>query len=419
MNRTTDSTIDKVDLTVGDARIQGSCDSAFAELRDEFINNFASRAELGASLCLSVAGTIRVDLWGGFADAARVVPWQPDTVSVVFSCTKGATALCAQLQIDRGLLDLHAPVGRYWPEFGRGAKAQTTVAMLLNHSAGVPALREPVKPGGYYDWEYMIERLAAEEPFWEPGTRNGYHMMTFGWTVGELVRRTSGKSLGDFFRDEIAAPLGIDFWIGLPEDIEPRVAPMIAFRPAKDAPRGDFTRALVADPASIPALALLNSGGHKTDSRAAHAAQIGAGGGITNGRGLAGMYRPLANQGIAAGTRFIGNDTILRMGQVSVATLRDATLQIPTRFGLGFMKSMDNRHEPAGNTDSAILGEKAFGHVGAGGSIGFADPEHELAFGYSMNRMGPGILLNERGQALVDAAYRSLGCTGNAGGVWA
>ena len=266
----------------------------------------------------------------------------------------------------------------------------------------------------------MITRLENEEPFWEPGTRNGYHMISFGWLVGELVRRASGKSLGTFFREEIALLLGLDFWIGLPEAIEPRVSRMIAFRPDKAAPMSDFTTAIIADRASIQALALLNSGGHTTDSRAAHAAEIGGGGGITNACGLAGMYRPLANRGLDNNGRpFIGNDTITRAAQASMATQRDATLLIPTRFSLGFMKSMDNRARPAGNQDSVILGEKAFGHVGAGGSIGFADPECHLAFGYAMNRMGAGILLNERGQSLVDATYRALGYAGNGGGVWA
>lgn len=407
-----------IDRTIDGVRIHGSCDPAFAGVLDEFANNFSSRDEVGASLSLSIDGATKVDLWGGFSDAQRSIPWQQDTVSVVFSCTKGATALCAQLLIDRGLLDLQAPVTRYWPQFGQAGKDKVTVLMMLNHSVGLPAFREPIKKGGYYDWDYMVERLEQEAPFWEPGTRNGYHMISFGWVVGELVRRASGKSLGTFFQDEIAQPLGIDFWIGLPEAIEPRVSKMIPFVPPKDAPRSDFVLAFMADQNSIPALAFFNSGGLSTDSREAHAAEIGGGGGITNARGLAGMYRPLANAGMHNGKQFIGNDTITRMSQVSMATQRDATLQMPTRFGLGFMKSMDNRARPPGNTDSVILGEKAFGHVGAGGSIGFADPECRLAFGYSMNRMGPGILLNERGQSLVDATYLALGYQGNGGGVW-
>ena len=398
--------------------IQGELDRAFSPLLDAFIENFRSRNELGASLCVSVGRQVVLDIWGGHTDADRTRTWASDTMSVVFSCTKAATALCAHLLIERGALELHAPVSRYWPEFARNGKDHVTVAMMLNHTAGVPALRETIKPGGYYDWDYMVERLAAEEPFWEPGTRNGYHMMTFGWTVGELVRRASGKSLGQFFQDEIATPLGIEFWIGLPEQHEARTARMVAWRPKRGEPTTEFTRMLLADPQSLQARAFMNSGGHTADSRAAHAAELGAGGGITHARGLEGMYRPLANRGRNKEGRFIDPQTIARMAQVAVATPRDATLLIGTRFGLGFMKSMDNRHLGAPEMDSVILGERAFGHVGAGGSIGFADPECELSFGYTMNRMGAGILLNPRGQALVDEAYRMLGYRSNAPGVW-
>jgi len=245
--------------------------------------------------------------------------------------------------------------------------------------------------------------LAAEPPFWEPGTRNGYHMLNFGWTVGELVRRASGRSLGTYFAEEIAGPLGIDFWIGLPESVEPRVAPIIPHVRRKGDPLNDFAVALLSDPTSIPALAIANTAGFRPNSRACHAAELGGGGGVTNGRGLAGLYAPLASGG---GSLFSTSD-VDRMRRVSVATNRDATLLIPTRFGLGFMVSMDNRH--VANADSVLLGEHAFGHVGAGGSIGFADPVAGLAFGYAMNRQGPGILLNERGQSLVDAAYACAG----------
>ncbi len=410
------------DTTLDDIRIQGQLDRAYAPVVDAFIENFRTREEVGAALCVSVGRQVVVDIWGGFADAERTRQWNADTIAVVFSCTKAATALCAHVLIERGLLELHAPVARYWPEFARNGKEHVTVAMMLNHTAGVPAFREPIKAGGFYDWDYVVERLGDEAPFWEPGTRNGYHMMTFGWTVGELVRRASGKSLGTFFRDEVAGRLGLDFWIGLPEALEPRVAAMVPWRPKRGEPASEFTRALQADWKSLQGLALLNSGGHNAGSREAHAAELGGGGGITNARGLEGMYRPLANRGRMEGGTFLQPTTIARMSQVSVATPRDATLLIATRFGLGFMKSMDNRHlqldgGPQG-IDSALLGEKAFGHVGAGGSIGFADPECELAFGYVMNRMGAGILLNPRGQALVDETYRMLGYRTNAPGVW-
>mgnify|MGYP005849939653 CR=1 FL=1 len=397
--------------------VEGRIDTAFRSVTDAFVANFEARGEVGASLALSVAEETVVDLWGGHADAGGERPWEEDTVSLVFSVTKAATALCAHLLIERGQLDLHAKVTDYWPEFGQAGKEDVSVAMMLDHSVGLPAFREKVKPGGLYDWDYMIGLLERQEPFWEPGTRNGYHMVSFGWTVGELVRRVSGKSLGAFFRDEFATPLGLDFWIGLPEEIEPRVAPMIPYVPGPDAPMTEFTLALLNEPESISALSLLNMGNHDLaapDSREAHAAEIGGGGGIGNARALAKLFTPLAN----GGGDYFSPDSLTRMSQVSQATRRDATLLIPSRFALGFMKSMDNRHRPFGNIESCILGERAFGHVGAGGSLGFADPDCELAFGYTMNRMGAGLLLNERGQAVVDAAYRALGYRTDAPGVW-
>jgi CubicO group peptidase (beta-lactamase class C family) len=317
----------------------------------------------------------------------------------------------------RGKLDIDAPVAEYWPEFARKGKEHATVRMMLDHSVGLPAFKTPLRPGGCTDWDYMVEMLADEEPFWNPGTRSGYHMINFGWTVGELVRRASGQSLGAFFRDEIAMPLGVEFWIGTPEEVEPRVAPMMMHAPKPGDPIGEFMMKIMTDPRSTQALSLLNTGGFDPNSRACHAAEIGGGGGISNARGLAGIYAPLACGGEPRRTWSTGSSR--RMGEVSVATNEDATLLIPTRFALGFMKSMDNRRRPRGDRDSAILSSAAFGHVGAGGSIGFADPEQGMSFGYSMNRMGASILLNERGQSLVDAAYRALGFKSNESGVWA
>jgi CubicO group peptidase (beta-lactamase class C family) len=399
--------------------LEGTCDPRFIALADELERNFRDRGEIGASLCVHHEGRPVVDLWGGLAIPHEHVPWTRDTVSIVFSCTKGATALCAHVLASRGQLDIEAPVAQYWPEFARHGKENATVRMMLDHSVGLPACREPVKAGGCYDWDYMTGLLAEQEPFWKPGVRNGYHMVNFGWTVGEIVRRVSGRSLGTFFREEIAGPLGIDFWIGMPEAHEPRVAPVIPFVPSSGDTLGEFVLALLSDPQSIQALSLLNVGGFDPNSRAAHAAEVGGGGGISNARGLAGMYAPLANGGSLDGVTLIDAKQLARMGEVSMATHEDATLLIPTRFALGFMKSMDNRRRARGDRDSAILSSAAFGHVGAGGSIGFADPQEGLAFGYSMNRMGNGIMLNERGQSLVDATYRALGYASNEGGVWA
>jgi CubicO group peptidase (beta-lactamase class C family) len=409
--------VDKIEQKVANGTVSGRCDARFKGVADEFIRNFDERDEVGASVCVRVDGETLVDLWGGVAEGDR--PWQEDTIGIVFSCTKGATALCAHMLVSRGELEIDAPVARYWPEFARKGKEDATVKMMLDHSVGLPALRTPVKPGGCYDFDYMCELLADEEPFWKPGIRNGYHMINFGWTVGELVRRVSGRSLGTFFREEVCEPLGIEFWIGMPEEHESRVAPVIPWLPQAGAEFGPFQQALIGDPESIQALSLMNTGGFNPNSREAHAAEIGGAGGLSNARGLAGMYAPLSCGGSLGDVTLVDADTLSRMGEISAATNEDATLLIPSRFALGFMKSMDNRRRASGDRDSAVIGSKAFGHVGAGGSIGFADPDAAMSFGYSMNRMGQGILLNERGQSVVDAAYRALGYRSNESGVWA
>ncbi len=393
--------------------LHGTYDPKFRPVVDAFVENFEKHDEVGANVAITLEGRTVVDLWGGRKERGGA-PWEKDTVSIVFSCTKGATSLCAHMLADRGKLDLDAKVADYWPEYAKNGKEETLVSMMLDHSAGQPHLRTRLKDGAYYDYDYMVKLIEEEEPFWKPGTRNGYHGVTLAWTVGELVHRASGRRMGRFFAEEVAKPLGIDFWIGTPEEIEPRIAPMIFAEPDPAAANSKFTQALLTDPSSPAHLFLLNNGNANFNSRECHAAEIGSGNGISNGRGLAGMYAPLAN----GGGNLVGPDTLARMGRVAMATHEDATLLIPSRFALGFMKSMDNRALKNEPNSSCIMSEAAFGHVGMGGSIGFADPEARMSFGYNMNRMGAGILLNNRGQALVDAAYRSLGYRSNASGVW-
>ena len=406
--------------TPSGGRIEGFCDPRFANVLEEFQRNFAERGEIGASVCLTLNGEPLVDLWGGVVNRDGK-PWQRDTVSIVFSATKGATALCAHVLVAQGKLDLDAPVAEYWPEYAANGKESTTVRMFLDHSSPSPVLRTRLKEGEIYDWDRMVELLAQEEGFWRPGTVHGYHALTIGWTVGEVVRRISGQSLGTFFQSAVAQPLGIDFWIGAPEEVEPRVAPMI-FNVPNDDQLMPFAREALRDKTSIPGLFLFNSGDFLAggaNTRAGHAAELGGANGITNARGLAGMYAPLACGGSLNGVKLVDPDGVVRMGRVSSASHYDQTLCAPTRFALGYMKSMDNRALGLPGPASCLLGEPAFGHVGAGGSIGFADPEASLSFGYTMNNMGLGLLLNERGQSLVDAAYRSLGYRSNAGGAWA
>lgn len=406
-----------VSLTTSRGLVEGACDARFAGVRDAFVENFEARGEVGASVAITVEGRTVVDLWGG----RRVEDgpaWERDTIGIVFSCTKGASALCAHMAADRGQLDLDAPVTRYWPEFGQAGKDGALVSMMLDHSVGLPSVREKLKEGAFYDYDYMVGMLERETPFWKPGTRNGYHGITSAWTVGEMVRRSTGKRMGLFLRDEVTGPLGVDFWMGLPEEHEPRVAPMIPAPLDDQALASRIARAIADDPQGPSALFMTNMGGFSANARAARAAEIGSATGVSNGRGLAGLYAPLANGGALNGVRLVGTDTLARMGRVSVATHEDATLMIPTRFSLGYMKSMDNRALDNTLGCSAILSEAAFGHVGAGGSIGFADPDCSMSFGYTMNRMGQGILLNDRGQSLVDAAYLAVGYRTNAGGAW-
>src|SRR6266702_2432576 len=299
---------------VNSGEVAGFYDSQFERVAGEFVRNFQERGEVGASVCIQVEGETFVDLWGGSADPASNKPWVEDTIALVWSATKGATALCAHMLADRGLLDLDAPVVRYWPEFGQAGKEAIPVKMLLNHQSGLAAIREPLPPGAFNNWELMVKALEQEEPWWKPGSMHGYHGFTFGWLVGEVVRRVSGKSLGTFFREEVAEPLHLDFWIGLPEELERRVAFMIpADPPDSNAPVSPMFAAMV-DPTSLQTLVMFNGGGHMlpgTDGalgfnlRAAHAAEIGAAGGISNARGLAGMYAPLANGGSLKGVNLV------------------------------------------------------------------------------------------------------------------
>lgn len=397
--------------------VEGSCDPRFEAVSKTFIENFEKRDEIGASVSITLDGIKVVDLWGGRKSPGGD-PWQEDTVCTVFSSTKGAMALCAHLLADRGVLDLDAPVTDYWPEFAAGGKEGTLVSMTLDHSAGVPHLREPVRLGGFYDYDYMVERVADEPAFWPPGTRIGYHGFTMAWTVGEVIHRAAKERLGAFFQEEIAGPLGLEFWIGLPAAFESRVAPMIPAEPDEPWMATRFIQAALNEPESTTFYFMRDFPLLDVNTRECHAAEVGSANGIANGRALAGLYAPLANGGTLDGTHLVGTDTLARMVRVSMASHDDATLLMPTRFGLGFMRSMDNRRVAATVNSSLLIGESAFGHVGAGGSVGFADPDCQMSFGYTMNRMGTGLLMNERGQSLIDAAYAALGYRSDASGAW-
>lgn len=388
------------------------CADEFAEVRDEFERNFAERGEVGASVCVTVDGETVVDLWGGEG-------WERDTIGVVWSCTKGAVALCAHMLAARGVLDFDAPVAQYWPEFAKNGKHGVTVRMALNHQAGVAALPDVVPEFALCDWELVTTTLAEMEPLWQPGSTHGYHALVFGHLIGEIIRRVDGRTVGTFFREEVAEPLGLDFWIGLPESEEERVMPNISADPPTSVESlPAFFMAAMTDPSSVAWKVVMHSGGvlapDAMNNRTCHAAEMPAFNGITNARGLAGMYRPLA----LGGGDLVPPSQIAAMSRVTSAVARDATMFVPTRWSNGFMKANDNRWLPPGENDSVLLSDDAFGHLGAGGSLGFADPGARLSFGYTMSKQGGGTGLEDRGQALVDAVYRALGYTQPDGGIW-
>ena len=385
--------------------IEGSADPRFAAVRDVFRENFVSGGEVGAAVTVCVDGRTVVDLWGGYANKRTHAPWTADTLTMIFSGTKAATALCAHVLASRGRLDLDAPVCRYWPEFAAAGKDRITVRMLLNHQSGLPAIARNLPPDAIFDWAALTTALAEQPPYWEPGTAHGYHALTFGWLVGEVVRRVSGHTVGTFFREEIACPLGLDFWIGLPEAHESRVAFVRLPPPQRKA---SPLLAAMLDRDSLTSRAFLNPRGMmmpgQANSRRVREAEVPAGNGMCTARALAGMYAPLATGG-RAGSRELVSPSLLAQLATAESDGRDRILAITTRFTAGFIKTTDN-----GPDDSIRLGPnpEAFGHPGAGGCLGFADPVAKVAFGYVMNQMGPGLLVNARGQGLVDAVYKGL-----------
>jgi len=375
---------------------QGFCDPRFAGVREVFAHSFAERLETGASVSVAVDGRTVVDLWGGFSDAAGRRPWQRDTIVNVYSTTKGLTALCAHLLAERGAIDLDAPVARTWPEFAQAGKEGVLVRHLLCHQAGLPGLRRDLSVEDLYDWEKTTISLAAEAPWWEPGTSHGYHALTFGHLVGEVVRRASGRRLGRFFRDEVAAPLGADLHIGLAPEHDARVAELVP--PPVDP---GFRALLASDPHSLLARALANPAAdpRQTATRAWRGAEIPAANGHGNARSLARVYAALACGGSLDGIALCRAETLERASTVA-ASGPDRILQIPMHWGLGYVV----------NAAKTIYGPnpRSYGHTGFGGSFGFADPDARVAVGYAMNRMAATLVGEPRGAALIRAVYEAL-----------
>lgn len=381
-------------------------------VREAFAANFAAGREAGAAFSAYHRGAKVVDLWGGVADRTIGRPWEEDSVVLVFSTTKGFTAMCAHHLVDAGALDVEAPVVEYWPEFGAAGKEHVTVAQLLSHQAGLFDVDTPLTLAEALAWEPVVTALAAQAPLWEPGTQHGYHATTYGWLVGEVVRRVSGRSLGTYFADEIAGPLGASAWIGLPESVEPRVARLISFAETMaeqaTAAGGDpeAAKAAVAQfmgPGTLLGRALNAPSGVFADpevwsSRAVRAAEIPAANGVADARSVARVYA--ATLGEVDGVRTVSAAQLAAATTPRTSGPNVVLMGIDIQFGLGFMLP---------GSLLAIGGPRSFGHFGAGGSVGWADPEADLAVGYVMNRMDVGLAGDPRSSSLVAACYDAIG----------
>ncbi len=374
--------------------MHGTCLPRFDAVREAFAANFDAGREVGASFAATLDGEPIVDLWAGHADRAATRDWERDTIVNVFSTTKAMTATCAHMLVDRGLLDVDAPVVRYWPEFGAGGKADMPVRFLLSHTAGLAGVRAPLPVEALFDWERITAVLAAEEPWWPPGSANGYHAMTFGFLVGELVRRVSGTSVGRFFRDEVARPLRADFHIGLAASEDARVAEMIGPSRA-DAASG------VVDRESLAARVLTNPPMRPDDANRLEwrRAEIPAANGHGNARSVARVLSVLACGGALDGVRLLDESTLHR-AIAEQAYANDLVLGRTFRWGLGYMLTCAEL--PLGPNPHV------FGHGGWGGSLGFADLDARVSWAYVMNRMSPGTTGDGRGASVVGALYGAL-----------
>jgi CubicO group peptidase (beta-lactamase class C family) len=382
--------------------IDGHCDPRFTAVREQFFANFTQRGDVGAAVCVYLDGVRVVDCWGGHADRARTRPFGADTIVSVASTTKGMVALCAHMLAERGKLDLDVPVARYWPEFAAAGKQDIPVRWLLSHRAGLPAIRPSLPAAALFDWTAMTAAIAETAPWWTPGERHGYHAITYGHLVGEVIRRVDGRTVGAFLRDEVTGPLRADFFIGVPEEADGRAAEVLPPPPPGEPTIWDT---LLADPESVSGRTFLNPPRPLglVNTRAWRAAEIPAANGHTSARGVARVYAALARGGELDGVRLLAPATIERAIEEQ-SRGRDAVLSLPTRFATGFMLGMP------GGIFNCGPGRRTFGHPGHGGSIGFADPDARIGFGYVTNQYVTGTAPHpdRRVPSLVDAMYAAL-----------
>lgn len=381
------------------ARVDGQVADGFGPVADAFRANFADTDEVGAAVAVYAGGDLVVDLWGGIADPGAQSAWQQDTLSVIFSCSKGIVTLCVYALVQDGLLELDAPVARYWPDFAQNGKGAITVRTALSHQGGLPTVEAKLSFEQVLAWTPVIDALAAQAPRWEPGTGFFYHALTFGWLGGEIIRRVSGQMPGDFLQSRFAGPLGLDTWIGLPADQLNRLAPVIDATPSTDpdvlAEQATFAlteastigqRAVSLDGALMPPA---GSWAAAFNRPALAQAQLPGGNGISTARGLAGLY----SAAVHGPDRFLSADSV---SDAVVVRSEGAPLfagQPGDRWGTGFVVSTADT--------GPLLGPRSFGHGGAGGKAAFGDDGHDVGFAYLNNWMGT--VPDERASRIITA----------------
>jgi CubicO group peptidase (beta-lactamase class C family) len=394
-------------MTTTAVEIHGQCDDRFALVRDEFIRNFEERGDIGAACSIVIDGEPIVDLWAGWLDEDRTRPWERDAILNIYSIGKAMTGIAVLRLVDEGRVDLEEPAATYWPEFSQGGKGDMPLRLLLTHQTGLIAVRKPLPSGSFLDWDLMTSELAAQEPWWTPGEGHGYHTNTYGFLGGEIVRRVDGRSLGTYFREEIAEPLGAELLIGFGPEYDHRTADSIPYRGEQDPNRRPW---LDQDPDTLEGLELgrylayrnpppKEDGSTGVNTRAWRAAEYPSTNPHGNARGVARLFGALARGGDIDGFRVLSAATIDRANTIE-ADGEDLVLGRPTRFGLGFQLTMPGIRPLGPNP-------KAFGHYGASALIGFADPDEQLGFAYLCNQGGRS-WRDPRNIALIDATYASL-----------
>jgi len=382
-------------VMTGAATVKGRVEPGFEAVRDAFVANFDQHGEVGGACSIYRDGRPVVDLWGGLADRERGRAWEEDTVAIVFSTTKGVTAICVNRLLEQGVLELDAPVARYWPEFGAAGKGEIPLRWVLCHKAGLASVDAELTLEQVLAWDPVVAAIAAQKPNWEPGSAHGYHARSFGWILGEVVRRVTGRSLGRYFADEIAGPLHLAFWIGLPESERSRCATLI---PPEG---GTLAVEEILGTDSLTAKVMRGPSGlfgydEMWNRPEVLAAEMPSSNGVGDARSLARLYA--ATVGEVDGRRVLAPETVAAARAVQ-AEGSDRVILVPTRFGLGFsLPPMLSPHCP----------KSAFGHPGAGGSLAFADVASGIGFGYVTNRMRFDAKGDPRAAGLVKSLYACL-----------